>query len=789
MPNFVRAIVSKKKLILKPDISPDSSEGDVNGENEFDVTVINESNKFASFQLEISPLAADADSNLKWYRVEPEICAKKPPGDRTTFHVVITKAPIPVSDTTIDLTLRVFSVEFEKLFTTQKLSLTIERPRKPIQIYLPIKDLKGYPGDAIEIPALVYNLSSKVTEVTLRLLGLDTSWLSQGSERKLPVDPGESEKTTFWCQLPSNPKPLNQKYDFTIEATADTASRSFREPGILEVLPQGTVHFFCTSKQQTLPSKHGLSSRKPSHSTTYELNFENDSNLAQQVNIQISEQDQKQCGLILPDSVNLNPGETKPMYLVAKKQRHWLGLEQRLPFEVSPVLMNSSFGEPNSQIRPNPSHQSLELQILPIIPFLLQLGGGLLALLLLWLLWLNRPIGHKSNVNFVRFSGDGTTILSGSSDQSILRWPVNSSTWQFDALSDWSLKVSRLNSPENIGERIGKAVRVVRHGERNNLVAVGLEDGTIELWDVSFRNYRKPLNLGTTDRVFDLAFTKDSRYLFSGHGSGNVQVWDVQEQKKFKSRGTQIKLGTPPIAELIPRDGRVRFFFSVSALALSESQSKPTLVVVAGQFNKLVLWDWEHNKLYEIPYQWQESEKPYKFNPIIGKHHYIKSLATADNLLATADTQGYITLWDMDKMRQCISTNSSINGADNNVNNTAQTGSNNALGKVDCDAAILKQWRERDDGKPVRSVALSQDGCYLASAGDNGQVMLWPLTTEGKPLLKEEKVEGKALAQFPVRLNSVDINVKDEQIRVTSDADKNVMLYLINKRDIHANCK
>ncbi|HEY9295205.1 MAG TPA: hypothetical protein VIQ31_02310, partial [Phormidium sp.] len=125
MPNLVKAIVSKREIRLIPDIVIESGDRTANGENEFDVTVVNESNKFASFYIELLAIGADAESNVKWYNLEPEVSAKKPSGDRTTFHVIITKPPIPVYDTTIELTLRVFSVEFPSLYTSQKINLIV----------------------------------------------------------------------------------------------------------------------------------------------------------------------------------------------------------------------------------------------------------------------------------------------------------------------------------------------------------------------------------------------------------------------------------------------------------------------------------------------------------------------------------------------------------------------------------------------------------------------------------------------------------------------------------------
>jgi WD40 repeat protein len=754
MTNRITATVSKKKLVLIPDITSDLIDVADTKDNEFDVVVINESDKFASFQLELLAPGLDSDAELEWYRVEPEVCAKKPPGAETKFHVVVKKPPIPAYETTIDLTLRVFSVEYAHLFTSQTLRLTIEKPRKPLRVYLPTKTLKGFPGDEIEIPVLVYNLSPNLAEVSLYCAELNPAWLPNGAAQTLTLEPGDSEKTHFLCRLPNHCSTLSQSYPLTIEARSHTGHYSTREQGILNVLPQGKVEFGCPSTRQTIPAKREWH-HHPQGVATYGLEFTNASNLAQRVNVQVVDGDQDLGDRTIPSSIDLQPGESQQAVLVMQRNRPWLGWKRRLTFAVTPCLSDPQTGNPSETIQPQPNTKNLELDLLPLIAPWLQVGSSLLVLLLLWLLWLFRPIGHQSTVNFVRFSGDGTTVLSGSNDQTILRWFTNDVVWQPDQLLRLNFNTFRLNAPENIGDKIGKAVRVARHGEKNNLVAVGLEDGTIQLWDVAFTKPQKTLYQGT-DRVFDLAFTKDSHYLFSAHGSGTVRLWNLLPENSTSKQNTR-PLQTA-IAETYPSETpkRAYFLFSVAAIAVSE---KPQLVVVAGQYNKLALWDWKQNQVYEVPYRWQHI--PDHFNqPVVSRYQSLTSVAINQRLLATADNRGYITLWDLSQ-RRC------------------QSGV--------CNLPLLDQWRDGHGAKPVRSLALTTDSCYLASTGDDGRVMLWSLQ-QGRRMTTANA--GRLLAHYPTRLNSVDITQKDNTLLVTSDADQDrVMLYRIYEDETHARCQ
>jgi len=747
----IQAIVSRRKLRLIPDRATDPDQ-DSARDHEFEVLVTNTSRHFTSFQVELLAPGLDPQAGGDWYTVEPEICAKKPPGAQTRFQVVIKKAPIPAYDTTLDLTLRVFSVEYGNLFTSQPMSLVVEKPRRSLRIFLPNKALKVFPGDEVEIPVILYNLDSRTASVIVRLTGLAANWMVAPDdglplEQVLSIEAGDSIKTSFRCCPPPG-KALSHAYPFTVEVTAPSTHYSAREQGVLEVLPQGVVTLSCDAEVQAIASP-------PQTQATFPLHVENCSNQPQEVAIVVSESDYPHC--LLPTPVLLNPGETQPLPLVVQRQRPWIGWPQRILFQVF-LLLNSGLEEDSiAAVQPQPSSKTLELRVSPRIPPIVQIGSVFLFLLLLGLLWALRSDGHHSTVNFVRFSGDGTTVLSGSSDQTVRRWFVNRAIWQPDRLVRGQGRAQRLTQPDNIGDAIGKAVRVIRHGRKNNWVAVGLEDGTIQLWDTALTTPQQTLYQGT-DRVFDLVFTQDSRMVFSGHGSGLVRRWPLASESSTLSKETrQIRTS---LGELFPATAnapqRAYFPFAVAALALQESQETSPLLAVAGQFNRLVLWDWNQHRLYAVPYRWEDL--PHDFaQPIVGKEQSIASLATAQNLLVTADNQGYITLWDLNP-QHCTLTDAT---------------------EGICDLPILDQWRDGHGGQPVRSVALTANGCYLASTGDDGRVMLWPLQ-QGRRSRTARGEYGIRLAQFPIRLNSVDLTQKDDTLLITSDGDRDrVMLYRV----------
>ncbi len=707
--NLISAKVSAQVLTFKPGGSPAT----------FEVTVINESEQFASFQLEVIAAGADPNPGFLWYSLSPEVSSKKPPGDSTKFYITITDSPVPGFAGMMNLTVRVFSVELRDE-ERQVVRLLVQEGAgsKLLQLDLPVKKFQASLGQLVEVPVRVRNPNQQTAEVVLSFLGVKPSWLVNGVEQRFKLDPGGQKEVTFSCQPPSViTEAPSGVYPFIIEATHHTGAFA-RENGTLEVLPTGSLHFSCNPQQQTIPPNGGWLPPRQSDPVTYELLFENASNLSSSASAQLHGKDRQKCNLeINPSETNLTPGETSKLLLIASKQRPRWGLPQKLLFDVTGVLSDQRLELQNDT-------QTLELRVRPVIPFWLQLAGVLLALLLLLLLWLWLFRGHTDAVTSVRFNGVADRVISGSDDQTIRSWNVKGN----------SLKSA------GVFARMEKAVRVVRYKPVNNdLVAAGLENGEIQLWDV-LGDRKEPLESFVNqkdDRVLALEFTKNSRYLFSGHGSGAVLQWDIEQDLSADNRQRN-----KPVNRL-PLD------FAVYALATVGDGDNN--LAIAGRYNKLMLWNFTLNKSRPRPIPYRESG---------GQDDYIQSLAVAlnkPNLMATADTQGYLTLWDM---RQCLVKN------------------------VNCE--VLDQWNTGHGRKPVRSVNLSKDGCYLASAGDDGREVLWPLTPEG---IRDPKFSnGREIGRVSTKTNDVAVILRDKDILVVSGSDDHqVRLHSVPKSNTTCN--
>ncbi|MEB3288797.1 MAG: hypothetical protein VKI82_02715 [Leptolyngbya sp.] len=733
-------------LYFKPGQTPPS----------FSVQVVNQSDSFATFQLEVLAAGVEAEAGRTWYQQAPDVSAKIPPGDRTEFWVTVLDVP-PVRGGfvgSMTLTVRVFSVELRQE-DRQVLNLVIEGSGIiPPQIDILTPQLVAVPQARLEIPVRLYNPNRSTLRINLAVQGLPPEWLTDGQERRLEVPAQGEVMTTFLGQIGSPLDAPSQVYPFDLEARV-TALVSQRISSQITVLPAGAVTVNLTtpvvhypppkplrrdpqargaegqppeeswlslpmaamavfqgqSPSDSSPSAPARSAVTPGSKTAViGLTFHNQSNLVQtltpvveRIHLGWFEEDETQIRplgagdrVILPEEpLSLPIGAVLPITLPVAVARPWLGWTRT-------HLLRLSAQRPDTQIPLEPAYHTVTVRARPRLPWALQLLGlgGLLALAVLLPL---TPPSHRGPVNMVRFDGRASEVLSASEDQTVRRWRLEG-----NHLRRWQRPV-----------RADKAIRVARYRPvGNDAIAVGYENGSTEI--LSLRVPEPPLVLGHAlgDRVFDLQFTADAQTLFTGYGSGALRRWDLSGLP----RGT-----------LRPAQG-ADAGFAVQTLALAPGGQ----VLVGGRFNRIVLWDWAQDRILPFPYL-----------PRGGDQDYITSLAIASqqpHRLAVADNQGRISLWDL---RTCL-----ISGTPTESCRPVST------------------WADGHGGESVRALALTESGCALVSGGADGQIKLWEIQTDGS-LVNERR-----LGQSRQAIDAVDVVIRDRRLLVVSGgSDHRVKLY------------
>ena len=125
--------------------------------------------------------------------------------------------------------------------------------------------------------------------------------------------------------------------------------------------------------------------------------------------------------------------------------------------------------------------------------------------------------GHTNFVNIVRFSPDGKTIASGSSDSTVRLWDVETGK------HIKTLEEHRRAGHRRVGHR---RVRSISFSPGGQIIASGSSDNTIRLWDVETGRNIKTL-IGHTGGVDSVSFSPDSSTLTSGDSDGTILLWDV----------------------------------------------------------------------------------------------------------------------------------------------------------------------------------------------------------------------------------------------------------------------
>lgn len=693
-------------------LSPDVVEFDPNGTTAtFSVYVQNLSDEFALFRLDLGAPGSDPNLGHRWYKLPDEVATKKPPGASTEFIVTIIQNPVPGAET-INVTVTVSSLEFRDI-QRLPLRLLIKSGGPPrIDVYLPSRHLLAFPRQLVQIPVQVFNPNQSNVDVLLRLVGFHLSWLPERDERRVLVGAGQRTEATFACQPPIAMQAPSGQYTFRVEAYL-FGSLAGKDEGIFEVVPVGTIMFSVSPKQFWTPPQSSWLPHLASEPGIYQLQLKNASNLAQNITISLEGKDVNiaLCELN-PPQTSTRAGETQIMTFTASKKRPWLGLTQKLQFQLITALSDSRLG------KTDPPYETVELYLRPIIPLWLQ---SLLALLLLALLLLLLPREHHTGpVNSVQFSGVINPVLSGSDDQTVRAWDATPDNplcsllgWQRYCFNPRGVLVTPATNGTN-----GKSVTVLKfRAEQTDQVAVGLENGEIILWDVLKKDAIRSFSQQKSDRVFALAFTKNSEYLFSGHGL-KLRLWKLNQDV------------------VTPLDEK-NLGFAIYTLALSKDERT---LIVAGRYNRISIGEW--NNRNTLP-QFRRLEYPSG-----NQNDYIDSIAVVDNLLATADTQGNIHLWDLNDCK--------------------------GRGTDSLNCKLIEQWQMLfKDGQPmpVRSLDISIDGRYLVAAGDDGKIVLWPLTETHQR--QPELINGKVIAKYSKGINSIDLKIEGQRLLIVSGSKDN----------------
>lgn len=307
-------------------------------------------------------------------------------------------------------------------------------------------------------------------------------------------------------------------------------------------------------------------------------------------------------------------------------------------------------------------------------------------------------MGHQGTVTAVRFSPDGTRLLTSGDDQRIRLW--DTSAWASDA---WDPAAAApvvaiggdIDVALSAGERAND-VRGVAFSPDGAHLASGDRAGALHLWDVATGDevYARQAH---TDTVRAVAFSPDGRSILTGSEDATARLWDAATGAPLRT--VAVYTGTVMAAAFSP-DGR--------------------WIVSAGEPDRADLWDAQTGAAVHALVGHTDTVRAAVFSP--------------DSLtLLTGSEDGTARLWDVGtgaELRRFRRHREAVLSAAFSPDGTLfATGSRDASVLLwDLASGQVLFLLDGHDGA-VNALAFSADGRTLLSAGGDGSARLWDVAS------------------------------------------------------------
>lgn len=291
--------------------------------------------------------------------------------------------------------------------------------------------------------------------------------------------------------------------------------------------------------------------------------------------------------------------------------------------------------------------------------------------------------GHEDAVRTVAFSPDGQTLVSGSRDNMVIRWDLQTRQQMIPALIGHTDKINSVAfSPDG------------------TLIASGSSDQSIRIWDAANGDLVEEF-VGHTDEVWSVAFNPQGTMLTSGSADGTIILWDMTTGQIVGN----------------PLTGHIETVFSV------EFSPDGTLIASGGADQTVRLWDTATGEAVG--------------DPLTGHKNWVLDVAFSPDgqLLLSSGLEANVFYWNIEEQKPFAELGTGQNGWTRSI---AFSADGQILATANTDGTI-RLW-EASTGVPLSNgilqahvsdiwtVAFSPDSTILASGGLDKNVLIWDIS-------------------------------------------------------------